>query len=63
MTEGAMKRIPDIRELALQFRLRALTVKDAALALELHELAALCEEKAARIDLASAGVATTRKPT
>ena len=39
-----------IRELALHFRIRALTVKDPFLCRELHELANIFEVKAGRID-------------
>jgi hypothetical protein len=47
--EGAMTRITSVRALGHQFRIRALTVKDPALALELHELADICEQKAASL--------------
>jgi hypothetical protein len=46
MMEHARK----IRDLALHFRIRALTVKDPFLCRELHELANICEAKAGRID-------------
>ncbi|HYM02244.1 MAG TPA: hypothetical protein VET85_04800 [Stellaceae bacterium] len=45
-----MIRIDHVRELGLQFRLRALTVRDPALARELQLLAEFCEQKAALID-------------
>jgi hypothetical protein len=48
--QGAMTRITSIRALGNQFRVRALTVKDPALALELQELADICERKAASLD-------------
>ena len=48
--QSTMTRISSIRALGNQFRVRALTVKDSALALELQELADICERKAASLD-------------
>ncbi len=45
-----MEHARTIRELALHFRNRALTVNDSFLCCELLELANICEVKASRID-------------
>ena len=45
-----MEHARQIRDLASHFRVHALTVKDAFLCRELHELANICEVKASRID-------------
>jgi hypothetical protein len=45
-----MEHARKIRELALHFRIRALTVKDPFLCCEFLEPANICEEKASRIN-------------
>ena len=45
-----MEHATTIRELALHFRIRALTATDPFLCCELLELANICEVKASRID-------------